>query len=300
MGRAQHIDAVRRIVEEGFNRADPSVAVDVCADDFVNNVCVNGVPMGPAGLGDHITMIAAAYPDLDIHVTDVVADEQRVCIMWVSHGTALGPYMGLDATGRRFRTAQLAFYRFRDDRVDEWRGTYDSLAIVRAVTGRDTGDQLLIDLDAGRQVDPWTPAAATSAAPAAITEDRVAELVRIATENGQGPVGERFTLSVVARGSVRGPAALVDRARQLRESFGDIRTALEVAVVDGNRAAIRWGLEGAHVGEHLGVRATGRPVRLVSSALLTFDGDELVEWREIFDDTGFVEQTKTMFVLTAS
>lgn len=299
MTRAGHIDTVRRIVEEGFNRADPSVALDVCADDFVNNVCVNGVPMGPAGLGDHITMIAAAYPDLDIHVTDVVADEERVCIMWVSHGTALGPYMGLDATGRRFRTAQLAFYRFEGDRVDEWRGTYDSLAIVRAVTGRDTGDQLLIDLDAAREPDPWSPAAAASVAPIT-THDRLGDLVRSCTEAGEGPVGDRFTLSVVARGSTYGPTALADRARQLRASFGDIHSSLEVAVVDGSRAAVRWVLEGAHVGEHLGVRATGRPVRLVSSALLTFDGDELVEWREIFDDTGFVEQTKTMFLLAAS
>lgn len=299
MGRARHIEVVRRIVEEGFNRADPSVAADVCADDFVNNVCVNGVPMGPAGLGDHITMIAAAYPDLDIHVTDVVADERRVCIMWVSQGTALGPYMGLDATGRRFRTAQLAFYRFRGDRVDEWRGTYDSLAIVRAVTGRDTGDQLLIDLDAGRRLDPWAAAAGRSEVPS-ITEAQVGELVRTAVESGQGPVSARFTLSVVARGTTRGPAALAERAAELRRSFGDIGSSLEVAVVDGNRVAIRWVLEGAHLGEHLGVRATGRPVRLVSSALLTFDGDELVEWREIFDDTGFVEQTKTMFLLTST
>jgi predicted ester cyclase len=298
--RGRRTGIIRRLIEEGFNLGKSSVADEVCSPDFVNRVCVYGVPRGPAGLSEHISLIRRAYPDLELIVTDVVFEGDTVCIQWVSKGTAAGTYMGLDATGRTFWSAQIAFYTFTGDRVTDWRGTFDSMALFRAVTGQGDGDPVPEDI---RDRDPWVPPSAGSSQRGPEVRAAAEELLTDwlgSTRDADlpGSLGDWSRLRLVGQSVTTGRSAFLQRREHLRSSFGSCRVKLESVTVEADRAAIRWVLEGDHIGTHLGIRATGRDVRLVSSALLRFDGPRLLEWCEIFDDTGFVDQTKTLYVLT--
>jgi predicted ester cyclase len=250
-----------------------------------------------AGLREQIS---AGVSGSELIVTDVIFEGDTVCIQWVSKGTAAGTYMGLDATGRTFWSAQIAFYTFSGDRVTDWRGTFDSMALFRAVTGQGDGDPVPEDI---RDPDPWV-------APSVGSSQNVPE-VRAAAEElltgwlggtGDaelpGSLGDWSTLRLVGQSVRTGRDAFLQRREGLRASFGSYAVELESVTVEADRAAVRWVLDGDHIGTRLGIRATGRDVRLVSSALLRFDGPRLVEWCEIFDDTGSVDQTKTLYVLT--
>jgi predicted ester cyclase len=298
--RVEKVDIVRRVVEDGFNQGKLDVGA-ACAPDFVNNVCVYGVPMGARGLTDHIRLVRKAYADLFISVEDAIADSSHVCIRWESRGTARGAYMGLDGTGRPFRTSQIAFYTFRGESLVDWSGNYDGLSIVRAVAA---GDDDLAELSEAPR-DPWSAAADTSRT---TDEKRNRELARalVAQWLGGDPEGSALPPAITSESGLRinghkvaaGPDAFLGRRSELRQGFGSFGAKLSELIVQRDKVALRWALRGVHVGDILGVRATGRPVRLVSSAVLTFKDGGLVEWREIFDDMGFVNQTQTMYVLT--
>jgi hypothetical protein len=293
---------VRRIIESGFNGGDASLAEEVCDSQFVNRVCVHGVPMGPGGLRDHISLIRKAYPDLQLVVSDVIVDRDTVCVFWQSKGTAAGTYMGLDATGKAFSSAQIAFYTFAQDRLVDWRGTFDSMALFRAVTGQDTLDPIPAALPA--DVDPWAVPATESEVSRADADQRIQLLVHgwlggPSDIDALGEIiGEWSALSVAGHLPAQGISAFGERRDQLQADFGPYRTELEMVLIDGSQAALRWILRGVDVGHHLNVHPTGRDVVLTSSALLRFEGNRLVEWREIFDDTGFVDQTKILYALT--
>jgi len=299
MGVAERVETVRRVVEEGFNQGIADVA-SRCAPDFVNHVCVYGVPIGPAGLTEHIELVRRAYPDLHIVVTDAVADASTVAIRWDSYGTAAGSYMGLDASGRAFKSAQIAFYAFRDDELVEWTGNFDSLSIYRSVVHGEAPP-------ADRQ--PQDPAVWTRAASAGAGEvgEASGTVVRGLVDGWLGerdaPVSSLAGLSASSRLDVAGillPDGLdgfEQRRRQLHEAFAPSAVTVERMVAGDGIVAVRWRLEGRHVGPYLGIRATGRPVRLVSSAIARLDDGALVDWREIFDDEGFLDQTRTRYLL---
>jgi predicted ester cyclase len=295
---SDRIETVRRIVEEAFNRGIVDVASQ-CAPDFVNTVCVYGVPMGPAGLTEHVELVRRAYPDLEIVVTDAIADASSVVIRWDSYGTAVGTYMGFDGSGRAFKSAQIAFFAFRGDAVVEWTGNFDSLSVFRAVVKGEVveGDR--------REPDPsvWTRSIDAEKHPNTESTATVARDLVQRWLAGEGPTSSlpgvvaSTRLDVAGMAVASGPGAFEDRRQQLRGSFGDYTCGIEQLVACGDTVALRWSLDGQHVGPFLGIRPTGRRVRLASSAIARLSGSELIDWREIFDDEGFLEQTRTRYVL---
>lgn len=294
--RATRITAVRAVIERGFNKGE-LVGAEVCAEQFVNHVCVYGVPMGVEAIDEHVRMIRTAYPDIDICVTDIVAAADTVAVLWVSRGTASGSYMGLEATGRPFFTTQIAFYRFAGERLVEWTGTFDSLALLRAVLGR-VEPAPFVNLDP--RPEPWTPAMARPQPTEPTSRSATAMSIVHGFTTGGFPdaIDAGTVLHIAGREPQRGPDPFAARALELAGDFGPMTVAPVTLLEDGTAVAVRWRLDGRHVGKHLGLRPTGRPVSMLPSAIVRFDGDRVVSFQEIFDDTSFVEQTKTQHLLT--
>ncbi|MGE0878413.1 MAG: ester cyclase [Acidimicrobiia bacterium] len=294
--RTKRINAVRAVIERGFN-AGEMVGAEVCDETFVNHVCVYGVPMGGEAVDEHVRMIRTAYPDIDICVTDIVASDDTVAVLWVSRGTASGSYMGLEATGRPFFTTQIAFYRFASDRLIEWTGTFDSLAILRAVLGR-VEPTPFVSLDP--RPEPWSAATARPQPTGPTPQSDIAVAIASGFGGGDFPsaVDADTVLHVAGREPQRGREPFAARMRELAADFGPLTIAPVTVLEDGALVAVRWRVDGRHLGKHLGLRPTGRPVTMFPSAIVRFDGDRVVSFQEIFDDTSFVDQTKTQHLLT--
>lgn len=67
--------------------------------------------------------------------------------------------------------------------------------------------------------------------------------------------------------------------RRLYAGFPDLKRVQYDLMADGDRVAYRWEATGTHLGEYLGVRATGRPISTRGIVMARFeDGLIAEEW----------------------
>ena len=79
----------------------------------------------------------------------------------------------------------------------------------------------------------------------------------------------------------------------LRGAFPDITFNVEEIVEAGNSAAIRWTCIGTHKGDHLGVKATHKTVRISGMAFVRMRGGKVAESWDEWDRQGFIAQIAT-------
>ena len=66
-------------------------------------------------------LVKRAFPDLEAHVDDIVAADDKVALRLTLSGTHEGEFRGIPATGRKIRYAGHEFYRVADRLVvEEW------------------------------------------------------------------------------------------------------------------------------------------------------------------------------------
>ena len=76
----------------------------------------------------------------------------------------------------------------------------------------------------------------------------------------------------------------------LRAAFSDIAFVVEETIESGDSAAVRWSCTMKHVGDQMGVRASGRTVRISGMGFVHFrDGKVTKVWDE-WDRLGFAKQ----------
>jgi len=109
----------RRVFEDMFTRGDFAVAAEIYAPDFVNH----GVH-GDVGLAEDQAAARGwkqAFPDLIMHVDQILAEGDKVCVLWTGRGTNTGAGNGLPATGKHGELRGMTLWRIRAGRIrEEW------------------------------------------------------------------------------------------------------------------------------------------------------------------------------------
>jgi steroid delta-isomerase-like uncharacterized protein len=109
--------AVRRHIEEGWNKRNLAAALDAISPDFV-------VPgpfsmKGPEAFSTIIKENLKAYPDVHITIDDMVAEDDKVAMHCTWTGTFTGEFFGMKPTGKPFKTQDVFFYRMKDGKIAE-------------------------------------------------------------------------------------------------------------------------------------------------------------------------------------
>jgi steroid delta-isomerase-like uncharacterized protein len=87
-----------------------------------------------------------------------------------------------------------------------------------------------------------------------------------------------------------GSAAFKRFWRQFLSALPDIRVTIQDVIAEGDRAAFRFVAEGTHTGDGLGVKPTGRRVRVTAMGFIRARDGQIVEgWNE-FDAAGLMRQ----------
>lgn len=87
-----------------------------------------------------------------------------------------------------------------------------------------------------------------------------------------------------------GPEAFRRFYRQFRSGFPDIRVTVDQVIGEGEMTAARFSAYGTHSGDGLGVKATGRPVRVGGMVMVRWKDGKIAEgWNE-FDAAGLARQ----------
>jgi steroid delta-isomerase-like uncharacterized protein len=132
VSREQNIAAQERLGEI-VNAGQFDRLGEVFADDVVDRDPAPDKGPGVEGFKAFFTTLASAFPDAQLQVDSMVADDDQVAIACRLTGTHQGDFQGVPAPGKRVeaRAAQVA--RFQDGKIVEQWGSTDELGIMKQV-----------------------------------------------------------------------------------------------------------------------------------------------------------------------
>lgn len=111
-------EVARRLYDEVLNQGRVAALDDIATEDYEEHDPLPGQGTGRSGLSERVTMLRVG---LDPHFTleDVIEDGDRVAVRWTQHGTHVGEFFGIPATGRSFSIPGIDVYRLADGKLAE-------------------------------------------------------------------------------------------------------------------------------------------------------------------------------------
>jgi steroid delta-isomerase-like uncharacterized protein len=120
---------VQRWFSEVWNEGRADAIDEMLADD----AAVHGLGPdlhGPAEFKHFHSAYRNAYPDVTIHIDDLVAEDDMVAVRWSASGTHRGDGLGFPATGRRAQFTGMVFVRIKEGKLVEGWNNFDQLGML--------------------------------------------------------------------------------------------------------------------------------------------------------------------------
>ena len=126
-----HTASIRRLYDF-INAGDIAGFGRQLADNFIEHNELPGLPPTKAGVVQYFRLLLAAFPDLQMHVDDVIASGDKAVARLQVTGTHQGEFMGIPATGNSVAMKLIDITRFGDDGLarEHW-GVADQLALMQ-------------------------------------------------------------------------------------------------------------------------------------------------------------------------
>ena len=132
MSAEQNKAIVQRYHDELFNKGNLAVADEVFDPNYLNSAFGKlGLPRGPEGFKQYVSMMRTAFPDLHCTIDDIFAVEDKVTTRFTFTGTFKGEMMGITPTGKKFAIMGIIIVRWVDGKeVEAWE-SMDTLAFYQ-------------------------------------------------------------------------------------------------------------------------------------------------------------------------
>jgi len=89
---------------------------------------------------------------------------------------------------------------------------------------------------------------------------------------------------------IRGPADFLKLYNRLRGAFPDIKFTLEDTFGADDKVMVRWSAVATHTGDHLGIPATNRPVRVTGITVVRVAKGKVVQAWDNWDQLALMQQ----------
>ena len=97
---------------QAFNAGDADACLARIAPDLITNLAELPEPQhGREAWRQGFEMMRRAFPDLQAHIEDIVAAQDKVAVRLRFRGTHSGEFLGIPATGRTVEYVSHEFYR---------------------------------------------------------------------------------------------------------------------------------------------------------------------------------------------
>ena len=121
---------VRRWFEEVWNKGRAEAIDEMMANDGLAH------GLGDASLGKaEFKQFHAAYrqgfPNINVHIEDVVAEGDKVAYRWTASGRHVGHLMGIAPTGKSAQFIGMGIIRVRDGKIVEGWNVFDQLGMFK-------------------------------------------------------------------------------------------------------------------------------------------------------------------------
>jgi len=132
MSKEQNAAALTKFAE-AVNTANYELFDEVVAPDSVDHDPAPGQVAGPKGYRALFTEMRRAFPDMQVDVAELVADEEAIGFAYTFAGTQNGPLMGIPATGKKVKIRGLQISKFRNGMMVERWGSSDQLGMLQQI-----------------------------------------------------------------------------------------------------------------------------------------------------------------------
>jgi steroid delta-isomerase-like uncharacterized protein len=109
---------VRRLYEEVGNQGRLEVLDEITWPDHIEHNPFPGQAQGLEGLKQRVSMVRAAH-DSHFTIEHLLADGDKVAVMWTNRGTHVADWMGIPATGKSTTIQGVDIHLLRDGRLAE-------------------------------------------------------------------------------------------------------------------------------------------------------------------------------------
>lgn len=282
--------ALRDLVAPGYRRLRGGFA------NLAANARGEGFPAPGPGL-------RAALPDRADVIEDIIAEGDRVGLLWRVTGTHGGDLFGIPATGRRLDIWEIGIFRLADGRITEGWFMADEVGVLRQL-----GATLPARRD-GTRVQPARPAPGVFAEEAvrAIEAEppsplRARKIVVARSKTPQPPPADRaqHTLRLWGMQHMRDYAEAHGVARfDPTSSLPDRRDHITGLLAEDDRVWMLFNLRGTHTASFYGLPPTGRYVEMAEVGRMRFDGERWAESWYYADGLGLLLQLDALAFIAA-
>ena len=132
MSKQDNIATTQRL-GEAVNSGNLDAFHEVFAPSAIDRDPASDQGPGPEGFIHFFTGFRAAFPDLNVSVEQLVADDDNVAFAYTITGTHQGDFLGVPATGRRIKARGVQIARFENGLIVERWGSSDQLGILQQI-----------------------------------------------------------------------------------------------------------------------------------------------------------------------
>lgn len=118
---------------EAINSGNLEQIRELVAQDVVDHDPAPNQGPGPQGYIDFFSMMRNAFPDMQVDVAHLVADEDNVAFAYTLTGTHKGEFMGVGATNKPINVRGMQISRFKGGKMVERWGSSDELGILKQI-----------------------------------------------------------------------------------------------------------------------------------------------------------------------
>jgi steroid delta-isomerase-like uncharacterized protein len=99
---------------------------------------------------------------------------------------------------------------------------------------------------------------------------------------------------------IHGPRDFVALFNRLHGAFPDIKITVEDTFGADDRVVVRWSAKMTHTGDHLGIPATNKPVRITGITIARIEKGKIVQGWDNWDQLALMQQLATEAAASAA
>jgi steroid delta-isomerase-like uncharacterized protein len=123
---------VQRYVDEIQNKHNLDAIEDIFSSDFIDHMdSFGGLFQGLDGLKRGYSHQLTAFPDLQMTVQKLIAEDDKVVVYKTGTGTHCEEYNGIPATGKKIKFTNIYIFRIKDKKIAEYWGLFDEYGVKR-------------------------------------------------------------------------------------------------------------------------------------------------------------------------
>ena len=299
---------VRRFKEAQGTSDEAAVMREVLAPNYkrwrggMEHLAANARDQGFPGPGSYLR---GALPDRTDEIVDIIAEDDRVAMLFRVRATHRGNLFGLAPTGKAIDIHEIGFFKLANGQIAEAWFMADEAGLLMqlgaTLPARRDGQRVVPPVT-GEGEDPDAVIARLQAAAISSAEDR--NRLIVARSKGSGPAAgdraENFRQTRVGFQHLRDAGTAKGVAKEtITAALPDRRDRIDGLLAKGDKVWMRFKVVGTHGANLYGLPPTGRRVEVPEVAIMRIVDGKWTEAWYFADELGLLLQLDALHLLLA-